>query len=307
MAKRPLSHWLLFALLVLFWGSAFALTKIAVASISPAWVVALRLCLAAVLLWAAAAARGRRLPRDLRAWAWFAWMAFSGSFAPFLLIAWGTQHIDSSLAGILSAAVPIMVGALAHFMLPDEPMNRFAAGGLAVGFAGVVLLIGPASLLSLSGSGLQLVAELAVLGATFCFAIQTVTARKMPPMGVGVRAAGSLIVSAVFGLVFALVTDPGGIAYATATPASLAAAVWLGLFPTGVAALVLFRLLDQAGARFLAFSNYLTPAVAVFMGVTLLGERPGWSALAGLGLILAGIAVAERGRDRRLRTGREDG
>lgn len=300
MSHRPLSHWFLLGLLVLIWGTAFAVTKVAVATIAPVWVVALRLWVAALMLAAAALLRGHRLPRGAADWAWFTWMALTGSVVPFLLTAWATQHIDSAVVGILSAAVPIAVGALAHALLPDEPMNRYVAAGLSLGFAGVIVLIGPAGLWSLAGGATELVARLAMLGATLCYALHAVTARRMPPMGITVRAAGSVLVAAVLGLGLALAVDPAGIAFADATTGSFLAAVWLGLFPTGLASLLLFRLLDQAGARFLSLSNYLMPAVAVLAGMALLGERPDWTAFAGLALILGGIAYAERGRAGRL-------
>lgn len=294
MLRRSPADWLLLAALVLFWGSSFALTKIAVAAIAPLWVVALRLSIAAVLLWAVAFARGLRSPGDWRSRAWFAWLALSGSFAPFLLVSWGQQYIDSGLAGILISAVPIFVVTLGHFVLPDEPMNRFKVAGFALGLVGVVILIGADRLLHFAAGGVALVAELAVLGAAVSYALQAVTARLMRPMSVTVRAANVLTVSAVFGLAMALAFDPRGLA--AATPEALAATVGLGIFPTALGALALFRLLDRAGAGFVSTSNYLIPAVAVLIGTVFLGEMLEWRALAGLAMILGGIALSERKR-----------
>ena len=298
MLRRSALDWLLLSCLVLFWGSSFALTKVAVAAIPPLWVVALRLLVAALFLWAVAFSRGRRPPGDWRSWTWFGWLALTGSFAPFLLISWGTVHIDSGLAGILISAVPIFVVTLGHFVLPDEPMNRFKVAGFTLGLVGVAVLIGPQRLMHFSVAGTALLAELAVLGAALSYATQAVTARLMPPMSVSVRAANVLMVSAGFGLVLALTLSPEGLA--AATPKALAATVALGIFPTALGALALFRLLDRAGAAFVSTSNYLIPAVAVLIGTTFLGEQLEWRALAGLGLILAGIALFER-RGRKLR------
>jgi len=292
MLQRRPGDWLLLAALVVFWGSSFALTKVAVASIPPLWVVALRLAIAAMLLWGVALGRGLRMPRDWTSWAWFAWLALTGSFVPFLLISWGTQYIDSALAGILISGVPIFVVTLGHFLLPDEPMNRFKAAGFALGMAGVVALLGPDRLAHLSGAGIALIAELAVLGAALSYAVQAVTARLMPPMSVTIRAANVLMVSAAMALAVALALSPQGLA--AATPKALAATVGLGIFPTALGALALFRLLDRAGAGFVSTSNYLIPAVAVLIGMVFLGEQLEWGALAGLALILAGIALSER-------------
>ena len=292
MLRRSPADWLLLAALVVFWGSSFALTKIAVSAIPPLWVVALRLSIAAILLWTVAFTRGLRPPGDWRSWAWFAWLALTGSFAPFLLISWGTVHIDSGLAGILISGVPIFVVTLGHFVLPDEPMNRFKVAGFALGLVGVVVLIGPERRLHFTTGGIALLAELAVLGAALAYATQAVTARLMRPMSVTVRAANVLMLSAGLALGLALALSPQGLA--VATPNTLAATLGLGIFPTALGALALFRLLDRAGAGFVSTSNYLIPAVAVLIGTVFLGEQLEWRALAGLALILAGIALAER-------------
>jgi drug/metabolite transporter (DMT)-like permease len=290
--RRSPADWLLLAALVVFWGSSFALTKIAVSAISPLWVVALRLTIGAVLLWAVAFTRGLHPPGDWRSWAWFGWLALTGSFAPFLLVTWGTVHIDSGLAGIMISGVPIFVVTLGHFVLPDEPMNRFKVAGFTLGLIGVVVLIGPDRLLHFTTGGVALLAELAVLGAAVSYAVQAVTARLMRPMSVTVRAANVLMVSAGFALGLALALSPQG--PAAATPKAFAATLALGIFPTALGAMALFRLLDRAGASFVSTSNYLIPAVAVLIGTVFLGELLEWRALAGLALILAGIALSQR-------------
>ncbi|MCB1436829.1 MAG: DMT family transporter [Rhodobiaceae bacterium] len=309
--KRSPGDWLLLAALVAVWGSSFGLSRVAVVSISPIWVVALRLSLGAVILCALALARGQKLPREARAWGWFAWLATTGNVLPFFLITWGTVHIDSGLAGILIGSVPIVVILLGHFLLPDEPMNRFKTIGVATGFAGVIVLIGPRALTELSGSGVTLLAEIAVLIAAFSYATQAVTARRMPPMGVVTRAASVLLLSAVAALILAATLAPHGLADATAS--GLVATVALGLFPTAAGTLILFRLLDRAGAGFVANSNYLIPAWALLAGMLFLGEKLAWNTALGFALILAGIAVGEhlgarsRARQSRLAARQENG
>lgn len=289
--KRSPGDWLLLGALVAFWGSSFALTKVAVETIAPIWVVALRLSIGAAVVWALALARGQRPPHDPRAWAWFAWLAATGAVLPFFLISWGTKYIDSGLAGILIGTVPITIIVLSHFLLPDEPMDRYKAAGFTSGFAGVVLLIGPENLTNLSGSGITLIAEFALLIAAISFAVQAVTARRMPPMGVMLRAASVLLVSALSSTALALFASPQGLA--GASTAGLLATAALGLFPTALGAMTLFRLLDRAGAGFVAMSNYLIPAWALLTGVVFLGEKLTWHIAAGFALILAGIAVSE--------------
>ncbi|MEI2420329.1 DMT family transporter, partial [Arthrospira platensis SPKY2] len=108
--------------------------------------------------------------RDPRHWGYFLAMGISGNALPFLLIAWGQQHVASGEAGILMAMVPLMVIVLAHFLLPGERLNLPRIAGFTLGFAGVVVLIGPQHLGGLLSQDAQL-ARLALLGATASYAV----------------------------------------------------------------------------------------------------------------------------------------
>ena len=291
-ARRGLD-WTLLGILVVCWGSSFAMTKISVETITPEWTVAIRLVIGAIIAFAVMRWRGFRLTLDSRHLLWYAWLAMVGSVIPFFLISWGTQYIDSGLAGILMASVPLVVITLAHFLLPDEPMTLAKLAGFIIGFVGVVVLIGPELLSGLSGSGIALVAELAVLLATSAYALHSVTARRSPKMDPLQKNAGVLIAAAAVGLVLALLTDPTAIARASS--ASLVAVIGLGIFPTSLAGMVLFYLLEHVGAGFVAISNYLIPIFAFLLGVAALDEPFALNALAGLTIILFGVGIANVG------------
>jgi drug/metabolite transporter (DMT)-like permease len=291
---RPLLHWLLLFALVAMWGSSFLFTKIAVAAIAPLDLVAGRFVLASLVLGALLAATRRSPPRGLRLWLFIAAMALVGNCVPFWLISWGQQRIDSGLAGILMAVMPLATVMLAHFFA-GERLNRFKAAGFLVGFLGIVVLVGPAVLLELSGSGTTLVSELAVLGGAICYAVNTIIARRRPQ-------SEALAVSAGVALTACLVMAPAAAATGLPDPgevpaSAVAALLFLGVVSTATATVVYFKLITLAGPSFLSLINYLIPAWAVLMGALFLGERPTWTALAGLALILSGIALAEtRGR-----------
>jgi drug/metabolite transporter (DMT)-like permease len=291
-AARPLLDWGLLAALIVLWGSSFAMTKIAVAAITPHWVVALRLIVAALVLTAVLAASGRRLPRDRSSWLWFAWLGVMGNSLPFFLISWGTQFVPSAVAGILMAGVPLFVVVLAHFFLPDEPLSAGKAAGFGLGFAGVALLIGPSAFAGFGTDAVLLVAELVILSATLSYAIFGITGRRAPPMSAMVRATGSLIAAALFSTVAALALEP--VEFFSAPLPPLAATFGLGLLSTAAAAVVLFRLLASAGPSFISFANYGIPAYATAIGIVFLGEDLGIATLAALALILAGVWLAER-------------
>jgi len=289
-SSRPLLHWLLLFALVAMWGSSFLFTKIAVAAIAPLDLVAGRFVLASVALGALLAATRRGPPRGARLWLFIAAMALIGNCVPFWLISWGQQRIDSGLAGILMAVMPLATVMLAHFFA-GERLNRFKAAGFLVGFLGIVVLVGPTVLLELSGGGTSLLSELAVLGGALCYAVNTIVARRRPQ-------SDALVVSAGVAMTACLVMAPA--AAATGLPdvgdlplSAVIAVLVLGVVSTATATVVYFNLITLAGPSFLSLINYLIPAWAVLMGALFLGERPAWTALAGLALILSGIALAE--------------
>jgi drug/metabolite transporter (DMT)-like permease len=290
-AHHPPLHWALLACLVLIWGTTYIGLKIALTGFGPLTVIAARLILASVVLLAIAAAAGTRLPRGARAWTWMLWLAMLGNCLPFYFITWGTQHIDSSLAGILVAVMPLAVLVLAHFALDTERITPPKAAGFLLGFLGVAVLLGP-ELPAVGGSGGQLLAgQLAVLLGALLYAANAVSARRMPPLDpIAVSLATLLIASVVMVAAALVVREP----IPESPPAAAVwAVVWMGVFPTAVATIAYFELIRIAGPTFMSLTNYLTPGIGVVLSIAVLGEQPGWEAYVGLALILAGVALAQ--------------
>lgn len=290
-ARRPLGHWLLLAALVLMWGSSFLFTKIAVAAMAPASVVAGRLVLAAAVLGLVLVASRRPLAKGRRAWLFFLAIALTGNCVPFWLISWGQQRIDSGLAGILMAVMPITTLVLAHFFVPGERLNGAKAMGFGLGFLGVVALIGPDTLLELRGTGTTLLYELAVLGAAMLYAVNTIVARRRPK---GDAIAAAAAVTIVGSIIMVPAAWSGGTPWPAAIGGEVAVALaFLGIASTAAATVIFFKLIAIAGPTFVSLINYLIPVWAVLVGAIFLGERPEWAALGALALILAGIALSE--------------
>ncbi|WP_233352852.1 DMT family transporter [Maricaulis alexandrii] len=285
-----LRDWAALILLTVLWGSAFAFIKHTVVTLPPAALIFVRIGGAAILLTLWAHLRGRRLPglRDPR-WLWFAGLGFFGNTLPFFLVSWGQQHIDSALAGILVATMPLATVAMAHVFVPGERLNSRRLVGIVVGFAGVVLLLGPAALSQLGGPDAW--AQLGVVGAAICYGINAVLARLIPATPPSVSSAGMLICGAVFALPFGafdLVQHA-----AEVEPEAWASVVWLALGPTALASVVLMQVAGSAGPNFLAIANYLTPIAAMLTGL-LIGEMIGWNAVAALAIILLGVWLARK-------------
>nr|WP_281355925.1 DMT family transporter [Azoarcus taiwanensis] len=280
---------MLFAL-VAMWGSSFLLTKIAVGSLAPAQVVTGRLVLAALVLAVVAVVLGRGMPRGGRAWLHLGLMAVVGNVLPFMLITWGQQRVDSGLAGILMAVMPLATLVLAHFFVDGERLRRNRIIGFLIGFVGIVVLVGPQALVQLGGSGEILVAQLAILGGAFAYAVNTILARHRPAADVWITSAAVLGFAALLSMPMSV---PLGVP-ADVPQGALMAVATLGLVSTAAATVGYFRLVTLAGPTFLSQINYLIPLWAVGMGMLFLGERPQWNAVAALLLILAGIAFAQR-------------
>lgn len=289
---RTKEDWFLLLTLAGVWGTSFAANAVAVASIAPATVVWGRLWIAAILLLVLARAAGWALPARGAVWGRLVVLGLLGNALPFFLITWGQQRIDSGLAGVLMAVMPVATMVLAHLFVPGERLHARGVFGFTLGFGGVVLLVGPSALGELGGGGPELMAQLAVLGGALCYAANTIVARNLEPMHVVVSAGTTLAIAA-------LVMTPAGIAGIDPNLGedgwALACVIWMGLVSTALATVIYFRIVSTAGPTFLSLINYLIPLIALAVGVTVLGEPLEPRALGALGLILGGVALSQAG------------
>lgn len=273
------------------WSSSFTFIKIAVETVPPLSVAAGRLLLGSVIFLAVLRLRGLSLPGDWSIRGRFLLIGLFANALPFSLIGWGEQTIDSGLAAILMAVMPLTTLLLAHFFTTDEKLNAPRVAGMLLGFTGVAILIGPAAL---QGLGDQALRQAAVAGGAVCYAIATIMAKRLPPMPDTVKAACMVIGATVLMAPVTLLVDRPW----TLSPPleALGSIVYLGIFPTALAALVFFTLLRRAGANFVALNNYLIPSLGVTWGVLFLGEALSFQSLAALAIILSGIAVSRLAR-----------
>lgn len=293
--SRPLSHWLLLVALAVVWGSSFGLTRVAVAELTPAMLVAGRNMIAACGLLLLVLMLRRAFPHGRRVWGYMLVIAVVGNMLPFLLISWGQQRIDSGLAGILMAVMPLLTLVLAHFHVPGERIVPQRLVGFLIGFVGILTLIGPTALCDLGGRGELLLAQLAVLGGAVCYAVNAIVSRHKPASDPWSTSALVLSMAWLLTLPLAMVTWP---VEATAIPALSPAALWavavLGLVCTALGSVIYFSLVAAAGPTFLSMINYLIPLWAVLMGTLFLNERLEWNQLLAMALILGGVAWSQR-------------
>jgi drug/metabolite transporter (DMT)-like permease len=271
------------------WGASYLLIKIGIDGGVPAPDLAwLRVAMAAVILMALAWRAGTLQTLSGR-WRWVLGYGVTEIAIPFPLIALGEVHIASSLAAIIIASVPLIVTVLSLRFDRSERPTPVRALGLAIGFVGVIALVG----IDVAGSGAQLLGALAVLAGAVGYAIGPMLV-KLGMDGIDGRAAmgGSLVIATIILTPLAAVDLPRR----TPTVGALAAVAALGVFCTAMAFVVYTVLVREAGTGRATIITYVNPLVAVVLGVTLLGERPGPGALAGLVLILAGSWLLTGGR-----------
>lgn len=275
------------------WGSSFTAIATALESFGPFTIAGGRIIVAALFLSLLVVIRGHRFPRDAAVWGQLMFIGVAGTALPFTLIAWGQQSIDSSLAAIIMALTPLNTLIVAHLATHDERLSRRKLVGLAIGFLGVGFLF--------SGSGNGGTAAVLAIGAvyvgTLSYAISGVQMRKLDHLPPVVMAAGMMICSLVVSLPLAfIVEDPD---LTTASQLSLAAIIYLGLFSSGLAVVMMAWVVFRVGAVFLSLCNYLVPMVGIVLGITFLDESLSVSTLFAFGLIMTGLAVTTRPRRRR--------
>ncbi|HET6615827.1 MAG TPA: DMT family transporter [Dehalococcoidia bacterium] len=274
----------LLVVLSLIWGSAFTMNGVVVDEVSPLTIVAGRLVLAAVLLTASTLIfRGSLAPRST--WGVLFVLAALNNVIPFTLITWAQEHITSSLAATLNATMPLMTFVIAAIAGTERPETD-RAFGVAIGFVGAIVLIGPDLGEITSSSGLG---DLAVLAGSMSYAASTVIARQKlrgDPMAL---ASGQMIFGALIALPLALAID-GAPDLSISAKAGLS---WIGLgvLSSGLAYVIFFALVQRMSATSVSLVSYLIPVVATVLGWALLDEHIGVNLFIGLALIIAGMVL----------------
>jgi drug/metabolite transporter (DMT)-like permease len=283
-SKAILLNWALLMGLVALWGTSFAVIAISVKTIDPVSIVFYRLVLGALVLALVVYARGETLPLQLRVWGGFLLMAIAGNALPFFLISWGQQSVNSGVAGMIMAIMPLMTMVFAHYLVAGETLNRYKLIGFSLGITGIIFLLGPV----FGGGGREFWSSLAILTAATCYAVNTILIKRLPRFSPMVGACGVLVMASIIMLPVWLIMAPEN---NNISQDSMLAVIWLGIGPTGFATIILFSVIDRAGPTFLSTINYLIPVVAFFSGVWLLSEPVSWLHYVALVTILSGIAV----------------
>jgi drug/metabolite transporter (DMT)-like permease len=276
----------LLALLATLWGASYTFIKLGVATIPPITLIAARTLIAGVLLLIVMRWRGVSLPRDAATWRRFLFQACLNSVIPFTLIAWAERSLDAGLATVLNSTAPVFTFLLTFAMTRHEPVSLRKLFGVLAGLAGICLIVG---VQALDGIGEQLVAQIAVVVATICYAGAAIFSRGFKGLDPMAPAAGSLLCGAAILVPLSLVADrPWTLA---PSASSILALLGLAVFSTALAFMIYFRLIQTLGSVGTTAQAYLRVPIGVALGVLSLGETLTPTAWIGLGCVVIGVAA----------------
>jgi drug/metabolite transporter (DMT)-like permease len=287
-AREPAIGFELLLLLVLatLWGGSYTFIKLGVATIPPVTLIAGRTLIAGLLLLVIMVWRGVRIPDDAATWRRFLFQACLNSVIPWTLIAWAERSVDAGLATILNSTSPIFTFFLTLVIAHQDKPSWRKLFGVVAGMAGICLIIG---VQALHGFGEQLVAQVAIVVATICYAGSAVFSRGFKGLDPTAPAAGSLLCGAAILLPVSMVAERPWNVMPSAT--SLLALAGLAAFSTAIAFVIYFRLIQTLGSVGTTAQAYLRVPIGVALGVLLLGERLAPTAWIGLACVVVGVAA----------------
>ncbi|WFE90967.1 EamA family transporter [Roseibium porphyridii] len=278
--------WAVLLLTAALFGSSFLFIKLTVESIPPITLAAGRASLAALAVYFFMRLSGERMPSPGKAWQPIIVLGVLTAIIPYIAIAYGQTHIASSLGGILFATIPVFSVLIAPTFLPEEHLTKSRLFGVALGFAGVVLAIGPSAFshldTQLAGAGVTVLAALS-------YATGNIFARANGKLQPVVLASGQLIVAALVLTPLSMIFDrpwalsPG--------PSQLGTLIVVALFNTAVPVMLMFWLIRNAGASNASLLAFFMPVASVLLGVFVLAEGLSWTTGIGFALIVLGAVL----------------
>lgn len=273
-------------LIALFWGSSFLWIKLALTSLSPIQITLVRCVLGAAVLLVLCYASGQRLPRDRRTWGHLVIAAFFGNALPFLLFAVGELTVPSGVAGMLNSTTPLWALVIGILIGTERNLRPVRVAGLGLGFAGTLLIFAPWQAGELAGWG-----ALAILAAAVSYAISyTYIGRYLSGRGGAPLALSAAQILTATGI-SALAVPVGGLQPVHPHAGAVVAVVVLGVFGTGLAFALNYRLVADEGPTQAATVGYLLPVVSVLLGALVLDEDLNARVIAGMVVVLAGVAM----------------
>ena len=280
-------HWIAFIALGIIWSSSFLWIKLGVQESGPTILVAFRMLFGFLSAAAVAIYQKDQWPRDWKTWGIYAILGPTSLAIPIFFISWGEQTIDSAVASVLNATMPLFTLIIAHFTLHDDKMTPQKVIGLLVGFAGIVVLLSKDLFANAHNSA---IGQAAVILAALFYAGSSVATRKFTQHVQGaVRGAAPLLTATIFMWALMPLVEPSF--KFPVQPVTWVAILWLGVLGSGIAMVLNYYLLHEIGPTRNSMVTYVFPPGGVLLGIIFLDEQLSWQLLAGAVLIVASLVI----------------
>lgn len=285
-AARPERELLLLLLLSVLWGASYTFIHVAVVTIPPITLVALRTLIAACLLWTYARSQGLALPVSTAVWKRLFTQGLLNSVVPFTLVSWSERWVTAGLATILNSTSPIFVVLIGSFLPRQAGAGLHRLVGAACGLTGVVLIVGKGAF---DGAHEHWLPELVIVVASISYAGAALYGQRLNALPPPVAAAGSMTCAALLLVPTSLVVDrPWMLSISTRSAVALLA---LATLSTALAFVIYFRLMKTLGSLATASQAFLRVPFGVALSVVFLDESLSPFAWAGLCGVLVGVAL----------------
>ena len=288
------TNWFLLILLSAIWGGAFTLNKIALDLYIPEVIVAGRLIVGSAFLIVLIYFIYKRFSFNLSQLNYYLFMSLVGIVVPFIAIINGQRNIDSAMAGILMATMPITTILLSHFFLVDEKINQQKFIGFLISFFGVFILIYREDLFINNSFSTTLISQLQVMLGSTLYSIAAIYGKKYKMTDPVSASTGTILFATFFMLIYLIFIDESNVSIPTLLVNYNI--LLLGILCTAIATIIYFQILQTAGASFLSIMNFLIPLWAILFGILILHDAFSWNYIFGLIIILAGIKLANSNR-----------
>tara|TARA_Y100001970_G_scaffold255477_1_gene332221 strand:+ start:499 stop:1392 length:894 start_codon:yes stop_codon:yes gene_type:complete len=288
MREPKLLDYFLLTILSLIWASAFFNIKIATYSFGPLTISFLRIFFGAIPVVALCLYKKIKIEAFSKDWYWFASIGLINLVIPFFLIAYGVQKVQSNLAAILMASTPLSATLLAHLFTKNEKINFTKVLGVLIGFSGIIFLFSDNLLINETNF---ISALLILIGSTFYVIGGLLTIKLSNKKNENVTA--SILIWAtifLFPITF-YIEQPWNLNPSLNSTISV---IYLGVFATGIAWLLRFRILVNNGLVFQSQVAYLIPIFGVILGYIFLNELITSKVLIALLAVIIGIYLVKR-------------
>ncbi len=284
------TNWFLLILLSAIWGGAFTLNKLALNLYTPEVIVAGRLITGSIFLIILVYLIYKRFSISLSEFNYYLFTSLVGIVIPFIAIINGQRNIDSAMAGILMATMPISTIILSHFFLEDEKMNQRKFIGFLISFFGVFILIYRDDIFQSNSISLTLESQLLVILGSTLYSFAAIYGKKYKITNPVNASTGTILFATFFMTIYLLFIDE------TKPDISMLLIdvniLLLGILCTAIATVIYFQILQTSGASFLSIMNFLIPLWAILFGILILSDSFSWNYIFGLFVILFGIKLA---------------